>query len=132
MDSDWLSMNLVEFQLERTSEWFLRGQDQIHNLLENQELPQQDARGSVSSLIQRLFDKSIAMNASDIHLEMQKEVLRVRFRIDGVLQEISRLPKELSTRIPFQAQGTGRYGDLPEKVAPGWSLFLFLGKTAPH
>ena len=63
---------------------------------------------------------------------MQKDVLRVRFRIDGVLQEISRLPKELSTRIPFQAQGTGRYGDLPEKVAPGWSLFLFLGKTAPH
>ena len=80
-------------QLGTTPEWFLGRQDQIRNLLENQELPQQEAEGSVSSLIRRFFDKAIAMNASDIHLEMQKDVLRVRFRIDGVLLEISRLPK---------------------------------------
>ena len=30
--------------------------------------------------------------ASDIHIEPQKDYLRIRFRIDGVLQDLAHLP----------------------------------------
>ncbi|MEK9151714.1 MAG: GspE/PulE family protein [Patescibacteria group bacterium] len=35
------------------------------------------------------------LNASDIHLEPEEETIRLRYRIDGVLQEIGKLPQEL-------------------------------------
>ena len=43
VDSNWLSLNRVEFQLGTTPEWCLVCQDQILNLFENQELPRQDS-----------------------------------------------------------------------------------------
>src|SRR2546430_14462106 len=45
--------------------------------------------------------------ASDIHIEPQKEYLRIRFRIDGVLQDVAHLPiatgAALSSRIKIMA-----------------------------
>ena len=46
-----------------------------------------------------LIGKAINLNASDIHLEIQKDFLRVSFRIDGVLQEMGKLSAELSPQI---------------------------------
>lgn len=47
----------------------------------------------IVKLINSVFDSATSMNASDIHIEPEEEKMRVRFRIDGVLQEI------LSTEI---------------------------------
>ncbi|MEO5364964.1 MAG: Flp pilus assembly complex ATPase component TadA [Magnetococcus sp. WYHC-3] len=41
----------------------------------------------VVKILNSLFEDALAMNASDIHIEPDEDVLRVRQRIDGVLQE---------------------------------------------
>ncbi len=43
--------------------------------------------------------EAIQRGASDIHFEPYEKELRVRFRCDGVLHEITRLPKSLTARI---------------------------------
>jgi type IV pilus assembly protein PilB len=46
-----------------------------------------------------LITQAIADRASDIHLEPTEDDLRVRFRIDGVLHEIMRSPKQISSGV---------------------------------
>jgi len=41
----------------------------------------------VVRLLQKLFDDAVSQHASDIHIEPEERVLRIRQRIDGVLQE---------------------------------------------
>ncbi len=41
----------------------------------------------VARLLQKIFEEAVKYNASDIHIEPDKSVLRIRQRIDGVLSE---------------------------------------------
>jgi len=50
---------------------------------------------SAVQIIDNLLGYAMGMNASDIHLEIFADYALIRFRIDGVLREIMRLPKEL-------------------------------------
>jgi type IV pilus assembly protein PilB len=45
-----------------------------------------------------LFD-AIRIGASDIHLEPYEKIYRVRFRIDGILKEVTRPPLNIANRI---------------------------------
>ena len=51
--------------------------------------------GMVPRILAVLIAFAAQSKASDIHLEPGEQALRVRFRIDGVLQEIAKLPVEL-------------------------------------
>ena len=51
----------------------------------NQSAAQSDA--PVVKLIESIFEEAVKANASDIHIEPDEEVLRIRRRIDGVLHE---------------------------------------------
>ncbi len=46
-----------------------------------------DVEVPVAQLLQSLFEDALQVNASDIHIEPDEHVLRIRQRIDGVLQE---------------------------------------------
>lgn len=46
-----------------------------------------DADNTISKLLQSIFDDAVQVKASDIHIEPDEKVLRIRQRIDGVLQE---------------------------------------------
>ncbi len=58
-------------------------------------------------IIEEIVDDAVAYRASDIHLEPQEKDVLVRFRIDGVMQEAGRIPKEyygnILNRIKVQA-----------------------------
>ena len=45
-------------------------------------------------IIQEIFNDAISLNASDIHFEPQEKIVIVRFRVDGVLHEAGRIPKD--------------------------------------
>lgn len=47
----------------------------------------------VSNIINQLLEYAIKVRASDIHIEPQEDRTRVRYRIDGILQEKILLPK---------------------------------------
>ncbi|MBE2316585.1 Flp pilus assembly complex ATPase component TadA [Solirubrobacter sp. CPCC 204708] len=47
---------------------------------------------SVIQLVHRVIQEAVERGASDIHFEPQEEEMRVRYRIDGVLQEAATVP----------------------------------------
>ena len=65
------------------------GEEILEDVLEEEAVwGEQDASDAlVSRLINSLLEEAMRAGASDIHIEPDEEVLRVRFRVDGVLRE---------------------------------------------
>ena len=53
----------------------------------------------VVKLLNSLIYQAIYKNASDIHIEPFESMIKIRFRIDGSLNEIRNIPKELHSSI---------------------------------
>ena len=53
----------------------------------------------VIRLVNQLIARAVEGRASDIHLEQTPDRLRVRYRVDGVLQEVEALPQRLRSAI---------------------------------
>lgn len=59
-----------------------------------------ESKGRVApELLDEIFNDAITLNASDIHFEPQNTIVLVRFRVDGVLHEAGRIPKEYYENI---------------------------------
>ena len=52
-----------------------------------------------SDIISALISSSVQIDASDIHIEAQKDDIQIRFRIDGVLHKVTTLKSEIWSRI---------------------------------
>ncbi len=55
--------------------------------------------GSIIKLVDLIIAQAVRDRASDIHIEPDQEILRIRFRIDGILHEIPSPPKEWEAPI---------------------------------
>jgi len=55
--------------------------------LESLTLDADDSEAPVVKLLQSIFEDAVQVRASDIHIEPDENVLRIRQRVDGVLQE---------------------------------------------
>jgi type IV pilus assembly protein PilB len=53
----------------------------------------------VVRLVHQLVAQAIELGASDLHLSWDGEELRVRFRIDGVLRDITRVPRRMAAGV---------------------------------
>ncbi len=53
----------------------------------------------IVDLVNNTLSYAASLNASDIHMEMLDEGLLIRFRVDGILHEILRIPKEVHPAI---------------------------------
>lgn len=53
----------------------------------------------VSELVDVILQKAVLANASDIHFEPMQSGVRVRFRIDGVFQDLCTLPASLHDQV---------------------------------
>ena len=53
----------------------------------------------IVKLVNYIINKAITDRASDIHIEPQETDMRVRFRVDGVLHEVMRSPKNVQSSI---------------------------------
>jgi type IV pilus assembly protein PilB len=58
-----------------------------------------DADAPIIKLVSLIILEAFRSRASDIHLEPQEKQFRVRYRIDGVLQEVESPPKRLQSAI---------------------------------
>jgi type IV pilus assembly protein PilB len=72
-------------------------QDDVYNLNAASELEAEMAAedAPIVRLVNAILVEAIEMNASDIHIEPQKERLLIRFRIDGILREVKSIPKKM-------------------------------------
>lgn len=78
-----------------------------------------DTKGEkpVIRLINKLFVEAIRRKASDIHIEPYETHSRVRFRIDGSLYEVMRLPPMLRATTPARIKVMAQL-DISEKRLP--------------
>jgi type IV pilus assembly protein PilB len=53
----------------------------------------------IVDLVNNTLSYAASLNASDIHMEMLDDALLIRFRIDGILHEIIRIPKEVHPAV---------------------------------
>ena len=71
------------------------------------ELSNITASSPAVEIVNLLITQGLRDRASDIHVEPQKDYLRIRFRVDGVLQDVSHLPMAtgaaLASRIKIMA-----------------------------
>lgn len=54
-----------------------------------------DEDSPIAKTINLLLEYAIRSSASDIHIEPREDFIQVRYRIDGVLREVNRLPKNV-------------------------------------
>jgi type IV pilus assembly protein PilB len=75
------------------------------------------ADGTIITLVNQIISDAIHMRASDIHVEPYDKMLRVRYRLDGVLHEVQKPPSEktrpLISRLKIMADL-----DIAEKRRP--------------
>lgn len=64
---------------------------------ENQALSEADVSedSPIAQTVNLLLEYAIRSNASDVHIEPREEFVQVRYRIDGVLKEVNRLPRNV-------------------------------------
>jgi type IV pilus assembly protein PilB len=55
--------------------------------------------GPIVKMVNLLITQAIADRASDIHIEPMERDVRIRYRIDGVLQEVMRSPKNIQSGL---------------------------------
>lgn len=80
--------------------------------------PMPDAEdASVVTLLQGLLEQAVALRSSDLHFEPYEDSYRVRFRLDGVLQEMARPPLALKERLVARIKVLARL-DISERRLP--------------
>jgi MSHA biogenesis protein MshE len=89
---------------------------------------QEDA--PVVKLLQTVFEEAIKMRASDIHIEPQEKVLRIRFRIDGVLHLQAESDIKIAGAVALRLKLISEL-DISEKRLPQDGRFNFnVGDTS--
>jgi general secretion pathway protein E len=70
-----------------------------HDLERTQDILDQDSEAPIIRLVNSILSQAVRDRASDIHLEPFERSLKVRYRIDGVLNEVLSPPKRLQSAI---------------------------------
>jgi MSHA biogenesis protein MshE len=95
------------------------------------ESQENDDQAPVVKLLNSLFRDAVQARASDIHLEPDEKVLRIRFRVDGILNENilddKRIVNALIQRLKLRA-----HLDISEKRIPQDGRFNFKIKGASY
>lgn len=53
----------------------------------------------IAKIVDSIIRQAVELGASDIHIEPEENVLKIRFRVDGILRDIMMPPKELESAI---------------------------------
>ncbi|QLB14552.1 protein transporter HofB [Mannheimia granulomatis] len=88
-----------------------------------------DIHDPIIQILDNLFKYCLQKEASDIHLEPQKEQLRVRLRIDGVLHLYKTFPLSLSSRLISRIKLLAKL-DISESRLPQDGQFHFKTRLA--
>ncbi|MCI5190318.1 MAG: type II/IV secretion system protein, partial [Candidatus Electrothrix sp. AS4_5] len=89
--------------------------EQYVKLSSAQELSSTDQH--IKAAVNHLFNYALEQRASDIHVEPKRESCLIRYRIDGVLHTIYKLPKAVHSAITSRIKALARL-DIAEKRRP--------------
>lgn len=78
----------------------------------------------IKNLCEQIINKAVVMGASDIHFEPEKDQMRVRFRVDGLLKTIELLP-ESSANLILSRLKVNASMNITEKKTPQDGAFYY-------
>jgi len=87
-----------------------------------------DSDATVVKLLQSIFEDAVQVRASDIHIEPDETVLRIRQRVDGVLQEQVVKEKRISSALVLRLKLMAGL-NISERRLPQDGRFSLLVKT---
>lgn len=125
---NWIDDIKIHFEMNRVDQI----QDDI-SIIEGFEDTQESynlenvEESQIASLVKNIFTKAYLAGASDIHIEPQKDNIRVRFRIDGVLQLNSTHPLSLGKLIVNRIKVLSKMNMNDTKRPQSGNLSLSLG-----
>lgn len=91
-------------------------------------IPDEDDTPIVRFVNKILLD-AIKRGASDIHVEPYEKIFRIRFRIDGVLEEVTHPPKNMAGRITARIKVMSRMDISERRVPQDGRIKLKVSKT---
>lgn len=94
IDSQFLKLGSVAEMIEDLEVTRVREEEE-----DIPELKDLSDEAPITKLVNLIFAQAVRDGASDIHIEPDEYVLRIRFRIDGVLYEVPSPPKHLKAAI---------------------------------
>jgi type IV pilus assembly protein PilB len=70
----------------------------------NQDEPEQwrgssDEDAPIVRLVTQILGDGVRLRASDIHIEVQRDTLRVRYRVDGLLRDVMEAPRRMASAV---------------------------------
>ncbi len=76
-------------------------EDNVQASLRSQTKPSEDAAQDlpIVAIVDNLLSYAAALRASDIHLEILEDATMVRYRVDGILSEVMRIPKSVHNAL---------------------------------
>ena len=89
--------------------------EQYVRLSSSRELTSTDQH--IKAAVNHLFSYALEQRASDIHVEPKRDTCLIRFRIDGILHTIYKLPKAVHSAITSRIKSLARM-DIAEKRRP--------------
>lgn len=120
----------VEFILTNIKSWqkiFDRVEESIDDLLEtirevradsnDENVAEEDIGDDVIHYVNRILAEAFVKKCSDIHVEPYEKKFRIRFRIDGTLQEVASPPKSLALPLISRLKILSQL-DISEKRKP--------------
>lgn len=129
-DLQTLFQHPVEFILTNLASWekiYGRVTESIDELLQtihevkadvkNEEVKEEDIGDEVINFVNRILAEAFIKKASDIHVEPYEKRFRIRFRVDGSLQEVSSPPTKMKLPIISRLKILSQL-DISEKRKP--------------
>jgi len=83
----------------------------------------------VVRFVNKVLLDAIKRGASDIHVEPYEKIFRIRFRIDGILQEVVNPPLNMATRLTARLKVMSRMDISEKRVPQDGRIKLKLSKT---
>lgn len=84
----------------------------------------------IVKLLNKLLINSVREGASDLHFEPYEHFYRIRYRIDGVLQEVTRLPIDVKDRLASRIKVISRMDISERRVPQDGRMKLKIGERA--
>jgi type IV pilus assembly protein PilB len=84
--------------------------------LEADEETDDDSGVDVTEFVNELLAHAIKKKVSDIHIEPYEKILRVRFRLDGILQVVSMPPKSISRKLTSRIKVMSRLNSSERRI----------------
>lgn len=94
------ALELYRGSIDKELSEVVKVQDETDGAKENKVRDEDVSENSpIAQTINLLLEYAIRSNASDIHIEPREEYVQIRYRIDGILKEVNRLPRNVHAAL---------------------------------